>query len=344
MSFPAKIQLLFMKVQLGICTLILVWTFSIPVFSQQLPRFSQYYSNEFLVNPSVAGFDGRTVLTLAARKQWMGFADYTPSSYMLSLQGRILKKGYSLKSGARGNTFRKSGKGRVGLGGIFYHDLNGAIERTGAQFSYAYHIFVENSQLSFGLTGNVFQYRINSDKAQLKEPENDPLNGLIGKSTLVPDAGIGINYMAEKYHVGVAVSQVFQSKLKIGNSADFQSSEEVRLLRHYYFLADYRFTLRHNNYWEIEPSTIILFNEMLTTQADLTLKAYYKRQYWFGLSGRTSGDLIVMAGMKYQNFYFGYSYDYGFNGISRYTYGSHEICITAKFGDTARRYKWLDRF
>jgi type IX secretion system PorP/SprF family membrane protein len=329
---------------LKISPLFLAWLYIVPVFTQQLPRFSQYYSNEFLINPSVAGFDGRTVLNLAARKQWIGFSDYTPSSYMLSLQGRILKKGYSLRSGAGGNSMRKANKGRVGLGGIIYHDLNGAIERTGGQFSYAYHIFIRNSQLSFGLTGNVFQYRINQEHAKLKDPGSDPLNGLLGKSTLVPDAGIGINYMTEKYHVGIAVLQVFQSKLKIGNNADYRSSEEIRLLRHYFLLADYRITLPRNSNWEIEPSTIILFNEMLKVQSDLTLKAYYKRQYWFGLSGRTSGDLIVMAGMKFRNYYFGYSYDYGFKGISRYTYGSHEICLTAKFGDTARRYRWLDRY
>ena len=322
----------------------LIWVCSLTSMSQQLPRFSQYYSNEFLVNPAVAGCDGRTVVNLAARKQWMGFSDYVPSSYLISLQGRILKTGYSLKSGSRSNVYRKGRQGKVGLGAIIYHDENGAIERTGAQFSYAYHIFIKNSQLSFGLTGNAFQYRINSDRARLKNPDIDPLNGLIGKSTLVPDAGIGVNYMTEKYHVGLGVAQVFQSKLKIGNNADFRSSEEIRLLRHYYILADYRIALAGNSKWEIEPSTIMLLNEKLRAQADFTLKAYYNRQYWFGVSGRTSGDIIIMAGLKYQRYYFGYSFDYGLNGISRYTYGSHEICITAKFGDTARKYRWLDRY
>lgn len=333
-----------MKFVQKIFPLLLTWVCTLSGFAQQLPRFSQYYSNEFLVNPSVAGNDGRTTLNLAARKQWMGFSDFTPSSYMLSMQGRILKKSYILRPGVKKNSYRKSSKGRVGLGGIIYHDLNGAIERTGGQFSYAYHVFIESSQLSFGLTGNVFQYRINPEQAQLKDPDIDPLNGLIGKSTLVPDAGIGINYMTERYHIGFAVSQVFQSKLKIGNSADFQNSDEIRLLRHYTILADYRFSFTRNINWEIEPSAIILINEMLRMQSDLTLKAYYKRQYWFGISGRTSGDLIFMAGLKLNNYYFGYSYDYGLNGISRYTYGSHEICLTVKFGDTARKYRWLDRY
>jgi len=321
----------------------LIWFFFLSQ-AQQLPRFSQYFSNEFLVNPAVAGYDGRTVINLAARKQWMGFSDFTPSSYLISAQGRILKKGYSLQSGSGSNNFRKATKGRVGLGGIIYHDVNGAIERTGGQFSYAYHIFIRNGQLSFGLTGNLFQYRINEDRARLKNPDIDPLNGLIGKSTLVPDANIGINYMTEDYHIGFSACQVFQSNLKIGNSADFKDSEQTRLLRHYYIIADYRYAQSQSSLWEWEPSMLVLLNEKMGFQGELTIKAYYKRQYWFGASGRTSGDIIAMAGLKLNNYYIGYSYDYGFNGISRYTYGSHEICLMVKFGDTARRYRWLDRY
>jgi len=313
-------------------------------YAQQLPRFSQYFSNEFLVNPAVAGYDGRTVINLAARKQWVGFSDFTPSSYLLSLQGRILKKGYSIRSGSGKRSFHKATKGRVGLGGILYHDVNGAIERTGGQFSYAYHVFIRNGQLSFGLTGNLFQYRINKNQAKLKDPDIDPLNDLIGKSTLVPDANIGINYMTEDYHIGFAACQVFQSKLKIGNSADFKDSDQTRLLRHYYLIADYRFSQNQSSLWEWEPSMLLLVNERLGFQGEITVKAFYKRQYWFGASGRTTGDIIAMAGLKLNNYYIGYSYDYGFNGISRYTFGSHEICLTAKFGDTARRYRWLDRY
>jgi type IX secretion system PorP/SprF family membrane protein len=338
-----------MKMEKGkgrIILLILILTLGmVSVQSQQLPRFSQYYANEFLINPAVAGCDGRTVFNIGARKQWLGFSENTPSSYIISGQGRLLKTGYSLKASPGGShSFRKAGRGRVGLGGIIYHDENGAVARTGAQFSYAYHLFIRNSQLSFGLTGNVFQFRINPELAKLKDPELDPLNGLIGKSTLVPDAGIGVNFMKSNWHVGFSVLQLFQSKLKIGNSADYQSSEEIRLMRHYSILADYRFTLLSNPNWEIEPSTLILLNEMLRMQADLTMKAYFKRQYWFGLSGRTSGDIILLAGAKFKNYYFGYSFDYGFKGISRYSLGSHEICFSVKLGDTARKYRWLDRY
>lgn len=344
MPKPSHISHDLNKISFRLCVVLFAVALSFSGYSQQLPRFSQYADNEFLFNPSVAGYDGRTIANLSARKQWMGFANFTPSSYIVSLQGRILKSSYKIRPGAGHNAIRKPSKGRVGLGGILYHDLNGAIERTGGQFSYAYHVFIRNSQLSFGLTGNVFQYRISRDRAQLKNPEIDPLDGLIGKSTLVPDAGIGINYMTVNYHVGFSVAHVFQSKLKLGNTADFKSSEETRILRHYVLVADYRMNATRKTDWEYEPSVLLMFNENLHLQAQVTMKAFYQRQYWFGLSGRTTGDIIAMAGLKFGKYYFGYAYDYGFSGISRYTFGSHEICISAKFGDTARRYRWLDRY
>jgi type IX secretion system PorP/SprF family membrane protein len=324
---------------------LLLLLFSSWIEAQQLPRFSQYYFNEFQINPAMAGFDGRTIINVTARKQWVGFSENTPQTALVSGQTRLLKRSTDVFRNKRGHTiYRKKSDGRIGLGAIVYSDQNGAIHRTGAQLTYAYHIFIQNSQLSFGLTGTVFQFRISKEDAQLKNPEIDPLNGAIGKSTLVPDAGFGINYMMPKAHIGFSVSQLFQSNLKIGNYADFQSTNDLRLRRHYYILADYQIGFSSLPNWQIEPSTVIYFNERMQFQGDLTLKAYFKRKYWLGLSARTTSDFIILGGLRYKNYYFGYSFDYGFSGISRYTYGSHEITISAKFGDTARRYKWLDRY
>ncbi|MBN1415301.1 MAG: type IX secretion system membrane protein PorP/SprF [Bacteroidales bacterium] len=313
--------------------------------AQQLPRFSQYYFNEFLINPAVAGYDGRTIVNVTARKQWVGFSDNTPQTAMVSVQTRFLKHSTDIYRTHRGRTtLRGKSKGRVGLGAIVYNDQNGAIHRTGGQLTYTYHMFIYNTQLSFGLTGTIFQYRISKEDAQLKNPEIDPLNGVIGKSTLVPDAGFGVNYMTPKAHIGLSVSQLFQSNLKIGNNAEYRATDDLRLRRHYYLLADYRIQFVSFPKWEIEPSTILNLNERLQFQGDITLKAYYKRKYWLGVSARTNSEFIILAGIRYKNYYFGYSFDYGFNGISRYTHGSHEISISAKFGDTARRYRWLDRY
>ena len=43
-------------------------------YAQQVPMYSQYIMNGFLVNTSFAGRDGYTTVNLTVREQWVGMA------------------------------------------------------------------------------------------------------------------------------------------------------------------------------------------------------------------------------------------------------------------------------
>ncbi len=108
--------------------------------AQQVPMYSQYIMNGFLVNPSIAGRDGYTTINLTVREQWVGMAD-APSTYAASFQTRVLRNSYISKSTAVRKKLVKPTKGsRVGLGGYLFSDYNGIMRRTGGQAVYAYHI------------------------------------------------------------------------------------------------------------------------------------------------------------------------------------------------------------
>ena len=62
--------------------------------AQQVPMYSQYVMNGFLINPSYAGSDGYTSVNLTAREQWLGLAN-SPSTYAVSFQTRVLKTSLS---------------------------------------------------------------------------------------------------------------------------------------------------------------------------------------------------------------------------------------------------------
>lgn len=101
------------------------------VFGQQLPVYSQYLYNKFLINPSIAGSDGYTSFSLTAREQWVGY-EGAPRTFSFAVQSRILKKSYSLKKGnGKRQGYRPKGDGKVGLGGHIFTDRNGLIQRTG---------------------------------------------------------------------------------------------------------------------------------------------------------------------------------------------------------------------
>jgi hypothetical protein len=94
----------------------------------------------------------------------------------------------------------------------------------------------------------------------------------------------------------------------------------------------------------IQPSFLLKMSEQIKPQADIGATYIYNQGFWAGLAYRTSGALIANIGVKYQNMFFGYAYDYTLQEIQTITYGTHEITIALKFGDSSRRYRWLDRY
>jgi hypothetical protein len=95
---------------------------------------------------------------------------------------------------------------------------------------------------------------------------------------------------------------------------------------------------------EIEPSVLFMMSEQLRPMADIGVTYIYNNFFWAGLAYRTSGALIANLGVKYQNVFIGYAFDFTLQEIQRVTYGTHEITMALKFGDSARKYRWLDRY
>ena len=317
---------------------ILFLIFTAGIKAQQLPLYSQYMFNRFLINPAVAGSDGYTSFNLTAREQWIGI-DNSPKTHSLSYQTRILKRSYIIKStSVKRKTFRPSTKGRVGVGGFVFDDRNGMVSRTGFQLTYAYHIWMDETQLSFGLSGTAFQFRINDEKLTFFDQSEPLLSGDLRKALFVPDANFGVYLLNSSYHVGFSVDQLFQSYLKIGNAG----LSDYRMLRHYYLSGGYIFPLQ--NEFFLEPSILFKTTEELLYQIDFNAKLQYKADYWVGLSYRTAGAVILFAGIKLDKFYFGYAFDYTLSSIMKHSLGSHEFMMAVKFGDSARRFRWLDRY
>lgn len=308
------------------------------LLAQQMPLYTQYMNNGFLVNPAMAGYDGYTSVNLTAHKQWLGF-EGSPLTYSLSAQTRLLKKSYRIVSHpVRSNRFIPSTKGRVGLGGYVFNDRNGRVTRTGGEFSYAYHIYFLRSQLSFGLGGQFFQYKIGDDLS-FYAPGDPKIETGFDRVALVPDASTGIFWSAREFYLGVSASQLFQSVLKFG-SGDMGN---VRMLRHYYLMGGYRFINQFTGF-EFEPSFLLKTTEQFLPQGDISFKVYYREDYWAGISYRTNGALAAMFGVRSDHYYIGYAYDYALSSIRKYNFGSHEILLSVKFGDNARRYRWLNRY
>ena len=306
---------------------------------QQLPIYSQYLHNKFLINPAVAGSDGFTSFNLTAREQWVGYSG-APRTFSFSAQTRMLKRSYILKqTTTRRQVYRPKSDGKVGLGSYIFSDKNGLIKRTGIQVSYAYHIWLRNTtQLSMGLAFTGYHYKIDETEINFEDPDEPWLNNNLRRGMLIPDASFGIYLLNAKYSAGFSAEQLFKGTAKLGNEA----YKYFHMNRHYYLFGSYYFKL--NTMAELQPSLLIMMSDQFRPQADIGLNYIYNQGFWTGLAYRTSGAIIANVGVKYNNAFIGYAFDFTLQEIQRITYGTHEITVALKFGDSARRYRWLDRY
>jgi len=306
---------------------------------QQLPVYSQYLYNKFLINPAVAGSDGYTSVNLTAREQWVGYYG-APRTYSFSVQTRMLKRGYFIRNALKKRSvYRPQTDGKVGLGGYFFTDMNGLIHRTGFQTSYAYHTWIQNeTQLSMGLAFTGYHYRIDDSEISFEDPNDPLLYSNLRRGMFVPDASFGAYLLNPNYSVGFSAEQLFEAAGKISDAA----YKYVKIKRHYYLFGSYGFDL--NTYTILEPSFMFMMSEQFKPQADIGLTYIYNTAFWGGLAYRTSGAIIASTGVKYLNLWFGYSFDFTLQEIQRITYGTHELTVALRFGDSARRYRWLDRY
>jgi type IX secretion system PorP/SprF family membrane protein len=309
------------------------------LLAQQLPLYSQYLYNKFLINPAVAGSDGYASFNLTAREQWVGYSG-SPSTFSFSGQTRLLKRSFILKqTKVRKSIYRPKTDGKVGLGGYIFSDRNGLMQRTGFQASYSYHIWLQRStQLSMGLAFTGYYFKINEKEINFEDPNEPLLNSDLRRGVFVPDATFGIYLLNARYSVGFSADQLFQAAIKIGSDA----YNKFKMSRQYYLFGSYSFV--RGPYTELQPSFLFRMSEQLKPQADIGVTYIYNQAFWAGLAYRTSGALIANIGVKYQNLFFGYAFDFTLQEIQRITYGTHEITIAIKFGDNSRRYRWLDRY
>ena len=227
------------------------------------------------------------------------------------------------------------------MGGYIFNDRNGIIDRTGFQLAYAYHIPLKstnNAQLSFGLSADFFQFKIDEDQIRVIDPD-DPLLLEYDKVLYIPDANFGVLYTTADYYAGFSANQLFRASLKLGKNG----STDYRTMRHYYLTGGYMFNINPN--FDIQPSALIKTSDYLNSfQVDLNARVYYKEDYWAGLSYRTTDAIIVMVGAKVDQYFIGYAFDYNISSIRKHSFGSHEFMVAVKFGSNARRYRWVNRF
>jgi len=283
-----------------------VWS---KLHAQQLPLYSNYMLNNYVMNPAVGGSNPYFEGVSNNRYQWIGITD-SPRTYILSVNGPTKSL-------------------NVGLGGMVFTDIVGPTRRTGFYLSYAYHIKVsEKVKVSLGISGGALQFMVDASKISLRDASDLVIsNGL--QSVIAPDFGAGVYAYStdKKWYAGASMPQILQNKINFMETA---TSATSKLATHFYITGGYKYILNDN--FTLEPSALIKFVKPAPVQFDLSLRAIYREKMWLGAAYRYLDAVSVMIGYTMQqNLTFAYAYDLTTSDIRKYSSGTHELMIAIKF-------------
>lgn len=288
--------------------------------AQQMPQFTQYMFNTYIINPAVGGTFNYYQIRYNNRFQWVGLKD-APQTYNISAYG-------------------PHGKKDMGFGGNFYYDVTGATSRTGGLFSYSYNMQITQSglRISGGISAGFLMYRADGSKFDYGEgfDPNDPALYTNTKSVFTPDATVGVLLYDTRFFVGLSAHQLLGQKLYQSNLTRVIEGETVsyyginKLKQHFMLSAGIMLNL--NRDFDIEPSVLVKYMINSPIQLDLNAKVMYRKEFWGGLSFRWQDGISILFGYNYQRRYlFGYSFDYSLTGLRTHSAGSHEIMIGYMF-------------
>ena len=299
--------------------IIILVCFSALTKAQQLPIYSQYITNDFVLNPAIAGSKPYFPLQINSRTQWSGLGKIAPKTNTLSYHMPVAYES-------------------IGIGAIVMQDETGPYSQIGLTLSFAYHMQLDEddvTRLSLGLSGLITQHNLKQDDLIFHNPDPE-FQGSYSK--MVPDASFGAYLYSKNFSLSVSAHQLFESTFKKSVQDIFGDNSQIR---HYFAHASYRIDIHSD--LAIEPSLLVKTTEVSPTQLDINARAIIDNNYWAGLSLRSSQSLVILAGLHMRSMFLSYSYDYGISSLSSIASGSHEISLGFNINDKRKRrhsYYW----
>lgn len=279
--------------------------------AQQLPLFSQYQQNGFVINPSLTGIDERQEATAAYRKQWQ------------QIQGspETVTMGYK--------HFLEDDN--MGLGGYFMYDKTGPTSSMGLSLMYAYFLNFDDrdiKRLAIGLSASIFQYRLDGSELILDEPDDEAIYSN-NASKILPDAGFGVTYYTDKFFVGASIPQALSLNVKFSGD---DGLSEIRRIAHFYLMGGGKFKFGPESEHLFEPSIWAKYALHSPINVDFNGRITFDNIVFAGLGYSTSRTMMAEMGVKIAaRARIGYALSFHFSEYHSYLGFNHEVMVTYTF-------------
>ena len=304
-----RLQLLALRMKLtGFILLPLLWVTPSLVKSQDAIQYSQYFSNQLVINPAYAGADDALSITLVHRNQWTGIQG-APSTTTIT-----------------GHTLFKQEKTGLGMS-LFVDEIN--IHRN-VNFAgiYSYRIKTgKNSYLSMGLQAGLNHVR--SDYASLTTTIYNPMDpGLPAEQQSKTEFqfGTGVFFKGEKLEFGLSAPVLYTS----GEYGFYDTLTHLNSASHYFLHARYKFRVNQNVM--LVPGFLIKSQTGRPIAVDYNFETILKEVVMVAVSYRSFESMSLILQMKLlPQLRFGYSYDIPLKSQVRQYFNAHELMLNYVF-------------
>jgi type IX secretion system PorP/SprF family membrane protein len=282
------------------------------VHAQQEPMYTQFFSNQLVLNPAYAGSrDGLSLVTMF-RQQWVGFKG-APSTQTLSAHAPI-----SNSSGVGVNLIHD----RIGITDQFI--LNGV---------YAFRFDLGPGRLAFGLQGQVRRRQMDWASTNPLNPTDNTFN-YTTRNLFLPNFGAGLHYdIPDRFYFGFAMPQMLENALNYAPNNPNQNLAQLR--RHYYVMSGV--VLGISDQVKLRPAFLVKYVQNSPVEVDVNLGVVIKERLTVGGTYRSgdSNDFFLQYQLS-DKLRMGYAYDFAYTRLLPYNLGSHELMIGIDLGQRLR--------
>lgn len=328
-----------MKKGLLVLTLALSWQ----GYTQQLPQYSQYNRNQFMVNPGAAGIYDFFDVTLGGRYQWAGATNAPKTAYAYAstvLSGNKTRYNPSMRTsyGPIANPRVNTGKLKHAIGAQIVADEYGAFRDVSFAGTYAIHLPVTKTHnLSLGTKLGISNNMFLQDRATVLSQMSGYTGPTVTDQTYdsyvanqssvnIFNLGAGLFFYSNDMYIGLSADHLTRDFVKFGSgTANFDPN------MHFDLMAGYKFAL--NDQWTLMPSVLAKFMAPAPLSIEGSLQFEYKEWLWFSASYRHTDAVVAALGCNLSNrFKVGYSFDYSLSPFNNYTAGGHELVLGLMIG------------
>lgn len=277
--------------------------------AQQDPMFTQYMFNTLAINPAYAGSRNVVSATALMRSQWTGI-EGAPKTGTFTIDAPVMDK-------------------RFGVGLQLLTDKLGVTQTNAAAVSLAYRIRLDKGSLSFGLQGDVSQYRADLTSVDLNTGSlYDPAFANNVRRTLF-NFGTGAYYNSDRFFVGLSAQDLVPNRLSEPNENGDRLAGKQAL--HVFLSSGYVFPASED--LNLKPSFLIKYVHGAPIEGDINGTLWIKDVIGIGAQYRTSADIAGLLEIQATpQIRIGYSYDRSVTKLQGFNSGSHEIMLRYEFG------------